>query len=144
MGKDGAKRENIMNTQQRRSEQRKKNPSTKGIAAISSKVHKSFCPLCSVPMDYSDAEKVWNCPRCGHQAYPKLSQITLSKSELKASNDFYHNKTKVFFGSSPANRTHRRITAYPLKSIHVGQSKVFQNLAEAEEATNIPHNYDSA
>jgi hypothetical protein len=110
----------------------------RGIVPVTdSKNKKVFCPLCfslDIRMQYNDIERSWLCPKCGHKAYPVLSQITLSKSELKASNDFYHNRQKVFFGAE--KREHKRIDAFPLEEIY-RKSLVYQNLAEAEEATNI-------
>ena len=108
------------------------------VPDVSSTNKKVYCPLCKpqydILMQYNDLKQSWLCPKCGHQANPLLSQITLSNSELKASNDFYSNRKKVFFGSS--ERTHRRIDSFPTERMY-NKSQVYQSLMEANEATNI-------
>jgi hypothetical protein len=90
-------------------------------------------------MNYNDIKQSWFCPHCGHQANPRLSQITLSKSELKASNDFYQNRQKVFYGSE--TRRHKRLDDFPLQQIY-NVRQTYQNLMEANEATNIHEEND--
>jgi rubredoxin len=116
----------------------------RGIVPDTSSINKKvYCPLCKpqldIQMQYDDLKQVWICPFCGHQANPLLSQITLSNSELKASNDFYSNRKKVFFGSS--ERTHRRIDNFPIETIY-RKNQVYQSLMEANEATNIQQDPD--
>jgi rubredoxin len=117
-------------------------PNTEG--SINKKV---FCPLCirtqDIQMQYDDIKQVWICPFCGYSSNPKLSQIALSsssKSELKASNDIYNNKSKVFFGHG--ERKHRRIDTFPSQTISYQKSKVYQSLMQAEQATNIHQDPD--
>lgn len=105
---------------------------------------KVFCPLCcrtqDIQMQYDSIKQIWVCPFCGHSSDPKLSQIALSsKSQLKASNDIYTNRSKVFFGSQSAERKHRRIDSFlnQTTSLSYQKSKVYQSLMQAEQATNI-------
>jgi ribosomal protein S27E len=102
---------------------------------------KVFCPLCQdIQMTYEDLKQVWACPLCGHTSDPRLSQISLTKSELKASNDPWHSKQKVFFGNG--ERTHRRIdNSFPNQTTYQ-KSKVYPSLMTAEEATNIHQHQD--
>jgi ribosomal protein S27E len=100
---------------------------------------KVFCPLCQdVQMTYEDLKQVWSCGLCGHTSDPRLSQISLTKSELKASNDPWHSRQKVFFGNG--ERQHRRIDSPSFSSsssIFNNKSNVYSSLMAAEEATNI-------
>jgi len=103
---------------------------------------KVFCPLCRDPdiqMKYDQLKQVWACPFCGHTSDPRLSQISLTKSELKASNDFWHSKQKVFFGSQ--ERKNRRIDSFPNQTTF-NKSNVYPSLMAAEEATNIHQDPD--
>jgi rubredoxin len=115
-------------------------PRPRGIVPNTNNTNKKvYCPLCQpqldVRMEYNDIKQSWLCPCCGHHAFPKLSQITLSKSELKASNDFYFNRQKVFYGSDK-ERKHRRIDAFPIAQLY-NRNRTYQSLMEANEASNI-------
>lgn len=101
---------------------------------------KVFCPLCQdIQMQYEDLKQVWSCPFCGHTSDPRLSQISLTKSELKASNDPWHSRQKVFFGNG--ERKNRRIDSFDNQTTYQ-QSKVYSSLMVAEEATNIHQDPD--
>lgn len=96
---------------------------------------KVFCPLCQdIQMKYEQLKQVWACPFCGHTSDPRLSQISLTKTQLKASNDPWHSKQKVFIGSG--ERRHRRMDSYVNQTTYQ-TSKVYPSLMVAEEATNI-------
>lgn len=108
--------------------------------ATGSTTKKVFCALCQdIQMKYDDLKQVWACPFCGHISDPRLSQISLTKSELKASNDFWHSKQKVFFGNG--ERKNRRIDSFVNQTTYQ-QSKVYSSLMVAEEATNIHQDPD--
>jgi ribosomal protein S27E len=105
------------------------------IPNTNSTTKKVFCPLCQdIQMQYDDLKQVWACPFCGKTSDPKLSQISLTKSQLKASNDFWHSKQKVFI--SRQERKHRRIDSFP-DQITTSISKVYPSLRAAIEATRI-------
>ena len=110
------------------------------IPNTNSTTKKVFCPLCQdIQMKYDTLKQVWACPFCGHTSDPRLSQISLTKSQLKASNDPWHSKQKVFFGSG--ERHHRRIDSFVNQSTYQ-TSKVYPSLMAAEEATNIHQDPD--
>lgn len=106
----------------------------KRIKFVDRQLKRVYCPLCimqqNVEMKFNEITKGYQCPACGHESHPKLSQITVIKSELKASND-PRSLQKAFTSKTRHSRRIERA------SVNIKGQQVYQSLAEANEATNI-------
>ncbi len=112
--------------------------SKKYKVAVQGKPRKLFCPLCivkqQIKMTHNEADNSYSCPHCGHIVHPKLGQINLITSQLKASNDPLNTQRAI---TSKTNMEKRRIEPPQTHTYFYRRKNVFGSLMEADYGTNI-------